>query len=103
MKDQTKVMRKQLTAISNEVRPLVNDGQFNTVNEAILNHYREDTGASRFDSFNQWKEKGFHVIKGETAFLVWGSPRTAPVADSGDDYKYFPLCFLFSDLQVQAN
>ncbi len=103
MKDQTTKKRQALVKLSGNVRESVNDGEFNTINEALLQQYREETGASRFDTFRQWKLKGYHVNKGEEAYCVWGSPVSKPVENSRDDFRFFPLCFLFSDQQVSQN
>lgn len=85
------------------------------VNEWILDYYREQNpGIKEFNTFNQWKEKGFHIKKGSEAFVIWGSPRKIedPEADGkpekpglqapgeDDDNTYWPLCYLFSDQQV---
>jgi len=79
------------------------------VNEWVLDHYREENPEiSEFNTFNQWKEKGCSVKKGSKAFVIWGSPRKgkkqeeSPKDDSTEDeYKFFPLSYLFADTQVE--
>lgn len=79
-----------------------------SVNEWILDYYREQEPAiSEFNTFNQWKEKGFSIKKGSTAYVIWGSPRKVENPEpensgdsDNDEYKYWPLCYLFSDQQV---
>lgn len=97
--------RKTLIALSKAVRPLVECGEFDTVNEAIKEQYIEQyPEIEEFKTFNQWKQEGATVRKGEKAFLVWGQPRRAEQvpdgADEPEEYKYWPLCYLFADTQV---
>lgn len=79
------------------------------LNSIMLNHLYEVDGATEFHTFNQWKQKGATVIKGAKAFVIWGQPIHARPkegkpepgeVDTTDGYKYFPLCYLFSDKQV---
>jgi hypothetical protein len=80
-----------------------------TLNYIMLKHLYTVHGAEEFNTFNQWKEKGATILKGSKAFTIWGQPIRAKEqekpkekteSDTADDYKYFPLCFLFSDKQV---
>ena len=103
-----KQRREELKALSAGARILVKEGVYDSVNEFVLEHYRDQTGAEEFNTFHQWREKGFKVKKGSKAFAVWGSPRKGhedPETKSGeseeDEYKFFPLCYLFSDQQVE--
>ncbi len=81
-----------------------------TVNEYIVDYYKsENPKIKEFNTFNQWKEKGFKIIKGSTAFVVWGSPRKGklnePVKKTDgseeDEFEFFPLCYLFANTQVE--
>lgn len=81
-----------------------------TVNFMLLHHMYETGGATEFNTFRQWKEKGATIKKGETAFLIWGQPIARQQAEKAEakgepepddsDFDYFPLCYLFSDKQV---
>jgi len=79
-----------------------------TLNYIMLNHLYETDEANEFHTFHQWKQKGATVIKGAKAFAIWGQPIRAEKStakpetekDTAEDYKYFPMCFLFSDKQV---
>jgi hypothetical protein len=104
-REQFLAKRKALIALSQLVRPLVEEGEFETVNEGILEQYKEaNPGADEFNTFNQWKEQGYTINKGSKAFVVWGQPRKAQQvpegADEPEEYKYWPLCYLFSNEQV---
>lgn len=97
--------RKQLIAQSQVIRALIEAGEFETVNEGLIETYKEENpGADEFNTFNQWKEKGYTIVKGSTAFVVWGQPRKAEQTPEGSDepeeFKYWPLCYLFANTQV---
>lgn len=99
--------RAKLVSLSETMRFLrVSDGEFEgcTINEMLLNHYSNGEDWE-FNTFRQWEEKGFKVKKGEKAFLAWGRKRKVeqdknPEEDS-KAYKFFPICYLFSEFQVE--
>lgn len=115
--------RAQLIALSNEAKEIrddmaeaaetENEALFwasRTVNYMLLNHMYDTEGAEEFNTFKQWKEQGATIKKGSKAFLVWGQPvgkqrakeaqQKGQEAPEEDDYKFFPICYLFSDKQV---
>lgn len=95
--------RNALREISNLVKPLIETGEIESVNEGIVNHYKEEFGFETLKTFNQWKNDGMFVKKGSKAFAVWGSPQNIPHPDPDsekDEMEYFPLCYLFSNQQV---
>jgi len=97
--------RKQLAAISRAAKMLVKEGAFDSVNQALLDVY-SDGEDLEFNSFNGWKEKGFVVKKGEKAFLIWGKPtkaqkKAAENDDEDNEFRYFPLAYVFSEKQVE--
>jgi hypothetical protein len=81
-----------------------------TINYMLLNHVYVTDGATEFNTFHQWKEKGATIKKGSKAFVIWGQPvgrqRAEKTEAKGEpqeednEYEFFPLCFLFSDKQV---
>lgn len=97
--------RVQLSELSRAVAPMVEAGQFDKINEALISCYR--TGEHQeFKTLHQWNKEGFQVKKGSEAFAVWARPKTkfkeangAPTEEK--DYSFFPLCFLFSNAQVE--
>jgi hypothetical protein len=106
--------RNNLKAISRIAQQAIKNGATDaqTVNEFVINSFKSDNlGIEEFHTFNQWKEKGFKILKGSTAYVVWGSPRKGkanePVKlDDGtesDEFEFFPLCYLFSNLQVEKS
>lgn len=104
--------RENLKAISKVAQMAIKNEATDaaTVNEFVIDLYKkENPGIEEFNTFHQWKDQGFSIKKGSTAFVVWGSPRKGklenPVKlDDGtedDEFEFFPLCYLFSDKQVE--
>jgi len=104
-KEQYKAKRMELIAMSQNIRLAVKEGIYDTVNEGLKEFYEgENPEIKEFNTFNQWKEKGYTIIKGSKAFLFWGQPRNySQVPEGGqepEEYKYFPIAYLVSNLQV---
>ena len=107
--------RTLLQILSNKLAKFVENGDFETMNNAIIAHYKAQNQAiTEFKTFHDWKKQGFAVRKGEKAFLVWGKPlkkketekpqdvpTDAMTLNDLTDNKYFPICYLFSNLQVE--
>jgi len=103
--DAVKAKRKELSALSQLIKQQIEIGDLEaeTVNEGLIETY-SDGEEVEFNTFHQWKDKGFKIKKGSKAFLVWGKPRQVPVPDSDDEddeFKFWPLCYLFSEEQVE--
>lgn len=47
-------------------------------------------------TYDQWKEQGAYVRRGEHAYLFWGAPITTETG-----HRYCPIQFLFSREQVR--
>jgi len=105
MKQSIKEKRKELAQLSRGIQLLVKEGAYDSVNEGLIDLY-SDGEDLEFNTFHQWKAKGFSVKKGSKAFLVWGKPRKVAVAEpedgEDDEFKFWPLCYLFSSKQVEA-
>ena len=77
----------------------------------LLRQYYAMAGHKELHTFNEWKELGYHVKKGETAIVFWGKPKATKetkeqAKEAGEDEDtakedYFPLAYLFSQKQVQ--
>ena len=104
--------REILKALSQQVKPLVKSGQYDFINEALIDCIYRQEGHEEFNTLPQWNKKGFKIIKGSRAFLVWGSPKEMTIetqsepgteAPDNEDEKdnFWPLCYLFSNLQVE--
>jgi hypothetical protein len=97
--------RGELIVMSKLARQLIEMGEADSVNDGLIYMYDQQQGKEcEYNTFHQWKEKGCTIVKGVHAFCVWGQPRTASQTPEGatepEEYKYWPLCYLFSDLQV---
>lgn len=101
--------RDFLKKLSKQVKPLIESGEFENVNEAIKALYAEQ-GHTDLKTFNQWKKEGKSVKKGSKALIVWGKPleRQAdsdnPESEANDEDSkgsYWPITYLFSALMVE--
>jgi hypothetical protein len=107
--------KQELIFLSSEVRSLVDSGQYQTINRAIICEFYHNTGNTEFQSLWQWNKLGKRVKKGAKAFTLWGKPRYFNVDNDGNYYKVntedeeemkealkaFPLAYVFGDLQVE--
>lgn len=97
--------RKSLIELSKFARLLIEQGAAEGVNDGLTTIYKNnDNNINEFNTFNQWRQKGYTIIKGSKAFLVWGQPRNVTQVPEGskepEEYKFWPVCYLFSDTQV---
>jgi hypothetical protein len=99
--------RERLKLLSLEVKDLVDDETFYTINDAIMETLYKDETHREFKSYRQWKKEGFQVKKGEKAFLLWARPKQiqkpieeAKPEDLEEMIKYFPIAYLFSNAQI---
>lgn len=104
MTDEMKAKRETLKAMSRAAKELVKMGQYESINEALVDMYREQ-GHEEIHSFKKWLELGYCVRKGEKALLLWGKPKEAVKQektkdDEDDEFKFWPLAYVFSDKQV---
>lgn len=105
MTDDIKQKRDSLKAISRMVQQLVKAGVYPSVNAGLVDMYRQQ-GHTEIHSFKQWHDKGFFIKKGEKALLLWGEPRKAQKQeknsdDDKDEFDFFPLAYVFSQMQVE--
>lgn len=115
MSPELKVKREELKAISKGFQMLVKQGAMENVNQGLAQYYAEQ-GHTTLHSYRQWQELGFQVKKGAKALLMWGKPQpikgkeqpqaqTQPTEKKGgdekDDSDFFPLAYVFSNLQVE--
>lgn len=106
--------REALKDLSNQLKQLAKETLINqeyTVND-LLRKFYAGSGHSDLRTFNEWKEAGYHVRKGEKAILLWATPKPSKQSkeaaksagqneeDAKDDY--FPVAYLFSQMQVEA-
>lgn len=84
---------------------MVKLGEFHNVNEAVIEvvYKKENPEIKELNTFKQWKDKGFTILKGSKSFPVWGQPVGRKQTDEPekDEYSFFPLCYLFANTQVK--
>ena len=106
--------REQLKALSLEVKDLVEEREFENINEAILETFYRTQTHREFKTYKQWQKDGMQVKLGSKAYLLWARPKQVknkeaekeakkPEQSEGeeDKYKFFPICYLFSNAQVE--
>jgi hypothetical protein len=77
-----------------------------TINDIVIAHFYTDEENFDFKLLRDWNKEDFQVKKGARAFTVWGKKRRGTKAaeqEGGEDqeYKFFPLAYLFSNMQVE--
>lgn len=105
MTQEMKTKREELKANSRIIQMAVKSGMYDSVNEGLADMYAKE-GHTTLHSFKHWLTEGYVVRKGEKALLLWAQPRTAPnkekqTADDKDEFSFFPVAFVFSQLQVE--
>ena len=109
---QFKETRTKLIELSNVAKGIRQKEMLDmTINEILLKLIYNTDGATEFNTFAQWKELGYTILKGSKAFVIWGQPRTGnekreetdnkQVEGEEDEYSFFPVCYLFSNKQVR--
>ncbi len=104
-KEQYQANRSALIQLSEGLRVLVKAGAIDSINEGLKEIYeKSDPNTEQFRTFGQWKDDGYTIQKGAKAFLIWGQPRRgsqiAEGSDEPEEFKYWPLCYLFANTQV---
>lgn len=102
--------RQALRDLSNELKSMAQiNGKEAHVNE-LLREFYAGAGHTELKTFDQWKEDGYFVRKGEKALLLWGKPTASKTAiqeateqgksEEDADTDFYPLAYLFSKQQV---
>jgi hypothetical protein len=90
--------RDYLQELCVSVRTMMRKGhlQSQNLNQALIELYKNtNPDVKDLQTFLQWKNAGYKVVKGAKAFVIWGSKQTDKAGN-----PYYPLCYLFSDKQV---
>lgn len=101
--------RKALITLSRQAREMRDSNEELadlTINDIVLEHFYTDEENFEFKLLRDWNKAGFQVKKGARAFTIWGKKRKGTKAaeqEGGEDqeYKFFPLAYLFSNAQVE--
>lgn len=107
--------RAVLKQLSQPLKTLVKLEAVENINEGLKNLYAEQ-GHTTLKTIHGWNSEGKRVKKGEKALCLWGSPKqrgggqtqeniqkpetTETGEEENDPLTFFPICFVFSNLQV---
>jgi hypothetical protein len=107
---------KERRAALMQISKMIKDNDllgYGSVNECLIEEFYKKDGHEEFHLFWGWKEKGFKVKKGSEGFPVWSAKDkrvdvvhkkepAEPGADPEEEkMKYWPMAYLFSNLQVE--
>ncbi|MBP9994075.1 MAG: hypothetical protein KBT67_03915 [bacterium] len=109
--EMAKERRRELQKLSNKLKSdnaiLMLEDPTLTVNDLLVQFYKQRFNAKELKTYEQWKNFGFQVKRGEVSFMVWGTPRTIkfenkqdPTAEPEEKDDFFPVCHLFDSSQV---
>ena len=107
--------RQDLSALSRDLKAVAEmQGVEESVNSLLLAFYKQQYSTTDLRTFEQWKEAGYVVKKGQTSFMIWATPkatkaereRVAEAKAKGEHATekedYFPVCHLFDITQVHT-
>lgn len=109
-RESQKEKRKQLKELSKIAKMRMNaDCEGMTVNEILIQEFYTDEENTVFKTLPQWNKEGYKVKKGAVSFLVWGKPRkiekqqqtNQETPEEQEEEEFFPICYLFSNNQVE--
>lgn len=107
MTEEMKIKRENLKAQSRMIQQLVKQGMYNSVNEGLAAMY-SDEGHTQLNTFKKWLELGYVVKKGSKALLLWAQPKKyegkqeqQETTEPGKNSEWFPVAYVFSNLQVE--
>lgn len=103
--------RDKLKKISQQAKEIIESKVLEmTVNQFVIEHFYKDEINTEFKTLHQWSSLGFKVKKGSVSFAVWGKPKERQkeetnkqeaAAEEEEKDDFYPLCYLFSNAQVE--
>lgn len=70
----TNPARLFLVGISRKLQNIAKISGDVTVNDLLTQIYSQESDSHKWGTFNEWKQRGFYVGKGEHGFAVWSRP-----------------------------
>ncbi|MDP1725558.1 MAG: ArdC family protein [Bacteroidota bacterium] len=111
----SEIAREQLKDQSEKLKSLVKEGQFETINDALIETVYKNKANQDFKSYKEWKKEGYQVRKGEKAFVLWGRPKELspeqlaenknPELNKDNEKEvptFYPMAYVFSNAQVDV-
>lgn len=96
---------------SKQVRPLVKEGMYESINQAIVEEIYKDADNHEFKTLKQWNKEEQKVIKGSHGYPLWGAPKNvekdldkeevAKEEKGANEKPYYPIAYTFSNAQVE--
>ena len=103
MKTTSNIQKKRLEIkeISQTLKELKKHGDIKSINEGLKEIYRQQ-GSTDLRTFQQWKQAGYQVKRGQKAIYLWGRQTRKTITENGQEKEvtYFPLIPVFSENQV---
>ena len=98
--------RDILKGLSKPLQLLVKESALSSVNDGLKEIYAQ-SGHKELKTLKQWNKTGKSIKKGSHALCLWGAPKqveqqeqTEAQGEDNDTMNFYPICFVFSNLQV---
>ena len=102
--------RKALKDLCNTLQAAAKAAGIEERPNELLREYYAQAGHTELKTFEEWKQAGFYIRKGEKAILLWGHPKPSRQAkeaakqagkpEEEAENDFYPLAYLFSNQQV---
>ena len=102
--------RKALKDLCNTLQAAAKAAGMEESPNELLRAYYAQAGHTELKTFEEWKQAGFYIRKGEKAILLWGHPKPSRQAkeaakqagkpEEEAENDFYPLAYLFSNQQV---
>lgn len=103
--------RNELKELSRQLQKQAQDHGLKTSTNFLLRQWYASDGHKELKTFEQWKEAGYFVCKGEKALLLWGHPKPSKQAlttatengktEEDAENDFYPIAYVFSNMQVK--
>ena len=103
--------RNELKELSRQLQKQAQDHGLKTSTNFLLREWYASDGHKELKTFEQWKEAGYFVRKGEKALLLWGHPKPSKQAlttatengktEEDAENDFYPIAYVFSNMQVK--
>lgn len=108
--------RHELISMTSQLKAAAASGKISgatadTPANTLLKMYYSKKGHTELKTYDEWKESGYQVKRGEHALMVWSSKKTfkynkldeaGKATSEQGEYSAFSICNLFSQLQVEV-
>lgn len=102
--------RKALKDLCNTLQAAAKAAGMEESPNELLREFYAQAGHTELKTFEEWKQAGFYIRKGEKAILLWGHPKPSRQAkeaakqagkpEEEAENDFYPLAYLFSNKQV---